>query len=335
VRGAAKHRPVAVDAYDITVGHGDHIVQFYERDTELLAAVTPYLAAAVRAGEVAIVIATEAHRREFEAELRADGVDLAKARAEGKFLSLDAAATMALFMRDGHIDRDGFNEVIGGIVRAAAGSSRRVRAYGEMVALLWEAGDVLGAIELETLWHELGREVSFALFCSYPASAVSHPEHAEAVDQVCHLHSAVLDTPVGRRPERPERLPDVEVTAEFAGEHDMPGRARRLVAAALEQCGHDEILVGDAALVLSELASNAVLHAGSPFSVAVRTKDSTLRIAVSDSTPLLAGSRDGLIPRPTHGLSLVQALCCCWGVEGTAGGKVVWAELSYRTANDG
>jgi hypothetical protein len=126
-----------------------------------------------------------------------------------------------------------------------------------------------------------------------------------------------------------ERLSDVGVTAEFAGEYDMPGRARRLVVAALEQCGHDEILVADAALVLSELASNAVLHAGSPFSVAVRSGDSSLRIAVSDSTPLLSSLKDGgLIPRPTHGLSLVQALCCCWGVEGTAGGKVVWGELA-------
>jgi len=328
VRGAAEDRPVSVGAHDITVGHGDHIVQFYERDADLLATVTPYLATALRAGEVAIVIATEAHRREFEAELRAEGVDLVRARAEGRFLSLDAAATMALFRRGGRIDRDCFHEVIGGIVRAATGSSRRVRAYGEMVALLWEGGDVLGAIELEELWHELGREVSFSLFCSYPASAVSRPGDAEALRQVCRLHSAALDTPVGVTPELAEQLPDVEVMAEFAGESDMPGRARRLVVAALEQRGHDEILVGDAALVLSELASNAVLHAGSPFSVVVRTRDSRLRIAVSDSTPPLSSSPDGgLIPRPTHGLSLVQELCSCWGVEGTAGGKVVWAEL--------
>ena len=92
-----------------------------------------------------------------------------------------------------------------------------------------------------------------------------------------------------------------DMAAEFTAEHDMPGRARRLVVAVLEQCGHDEILLGDAALVLSELASNAVLHARSPFSVAVRTKDSMLRIAVSDSAPLLSGLRDGgLIPRSTH-----------------------------------
>jgi len=302
---------VAVDVRDLTVGHGDHVVQFYQRDSELLAAVTPYLLAAVRAGEAVIVIATEAHRREFEAELRADGVDLAQARADGTFVALDAADTIALFTIDGRIDRDRFHEVVGGIVRTAAASARRVRAYGEMVALLWDAGDVLSAIELETLWHELGHEVSFSLFCSYPAASVLGSEHAQALHQVCGLHSAVLD-----------------VVAEFSAERHMPGSARRLVVAALEQSGHDELLVGNAALVLSELASNAVLHAGTPFAVTVRAESSTLCIAVEDSAPLLANVPDGgLIPRPAHGLSLVQALCSRWGAEASARGKVVWAEL--------
>ena len=319
---------MAVDVRDLTVGHGDHVVQFYQRDSELLAAVTPYLLAAVRAGEAVIVIATEAHRREFEAELRADGVDLAQARADGTFVALDAADTIALFTIDGRIDRDRFHEVVGGIVRTAAASARRVRAYGEMVALLWDAGDVLSAIELETLWHELGHEVSFSLFCSYPAASVLGSEHAQALHQVCGLHSAVLEPLPGGAWELLRRRTDVDVVAEFSAERHMPGSARRLVVAALEQSGHDELLVGNAALVLSELASNAVLHAGTPFAVTVRAESSTLCIAVEDSAPLLANVPDGgLIPRPAHGLSLVQALCSRWGAEASARGKVVWAEL--------
>jgi hypothetical protein len=326
---AAEDRAVAVGVRDATVGDGEHVVLFYERDSELLAAVTPYLAAAVGTGEVAIVIATESHRRAFEAGLESEGIDLAKARAEGTFLALDAAATMALFMVHGQVDRDAFHEVVGGMVRAAGASGRPLRAYGEMVALLWQAGDVLGAIELETLWHELGLEVSFALFCAYPAASVSGSEHAQALDRVCDLHSAVLEPPAGSVGEPPRPPSEVEVAGAFTAERDMPGRARRLVVAALEQSGHNELLVGDVALVLSELASNAVLHAGSSFSVTVRTEASTLRVAVQDSSPLRSSLRNGgLIPRPTHGLSLVQALSSRWGVEGTPDGKVVWAELS-------
>jgi hypothetical protein len=314
---------VAVDGQDIAIVDGDHVVQFYERDSELLAAVTPYLAAAVRAGEVAIVIATEAHRRAFEAGLSEQGIDLARADADGTFLSFDAAATLALFAVDGQVDRDAFQEVIGQIVRDAAATGRRVRAYGEMVALLWEAGDVLAAIELETLWHELGGEVSFALFCAYRAASVSGSESEQALHRVCDLHTAVLE------PELPSKV--VDVAAEFSAERDMPGRARRLVVAALEQGGHDENLIGDAALVLSELASNAVLHAGSAFSVAVREQDATLRIAVEDSARLPPGlCNGGLIPHPAHGLGVVQALSRRWGVEGTPHGKVAWAELDMR-----
>jgi anti-sigma regulatory factor (Ser/Thr protein kinase) len=134
----------------------------------------------------------------------------------------------------------------------------------------------------------------------------------------------------------------VEVVAEFAAEREAPGQARRLAVAALRQRGHDESLVQDAALVLSELATNAVVHAGSPFSVAVRTQESVLRVAVQDASPLDAASPEqswapeqgsvtghGLVARAGHGLGLIDVLATRWGVEASASGKVVWAELPY------
>ncbi len=136
-----------------------------------------------------------------------------------------------------------------------------------------------------------------------------------------------------------ERGAEREMIAEFATELDSPGRARRLVVAALHQWGH-ESLVDDAALVLSELATNAVLHARSPFSVVVRKQRSGLRIAVGDEQPLSTSAREqGLTARAGHGLSLIDVLCTRWGVEEGTGEseeasekKVVWAELPYGTA---
>jgi anti-sigma regulatory factor (Ser/Thr protein kinase) len=324
---------MAVETRDIAAGTGDHVVQFYKDDSELVGAVGPYLVAAARAGEVAIVIATEAHRRAFEAALEADGIDLAAANAGGTFFSLDAASVMAAFMADGRIDHDAFGEVIGGLVRKAAESGRGVRAYGEMVALLWDAGDVLAAIELETLWNDLARESPFSLFCAYPAASVAGSAHAEAFHRVCHLHSAVLSPRVEGCQELADRFLEAEfvVEAEFAAERDAPGRARRMVLAALRQRGHGEAFTDDVELVVSELASNAVLHAGSPFSIAIRVEDSMLRVAVRDAAPLGDAVRgEGLIPQPMHGLGFVDALSTRWGVESTHAGKVVWAELSYE-----
>jgi anti-sigma regulatory factor (Ser/Thr protein kinase) len=333
---------VAVETQDSAIERGEHVVQFYEDDAELLEAVGPYLAAAAVAEDVAIVISTEAHRQAFEAALEGDRIDVAGIIASGMFLWLDAASTMATFMADGKIDQDIFDEVIGGLVRTAAESGRPVRAYGEMVALLWDEGNVLGAIELERLWNELARELPFSLFCSYPAGSVAGSEHAEALHQVCHMHSSVLHSPASEDSDAAgdgawekeaaalEEAAVFEVVAEFAAEREAPGRARRLVVTALREWGQDESLVQDAALVLSELATNAVVHAGSAFSVAVRAQESVLRVAVQDASPLDAASPErGLIARTGHGLGLIDVLATRWGVEATASGKVVWAELPY------
>jgi anti-sigma regulatory factor (Ser/Thr protein kinase) len=318
---------MATPTHDVSLG-GGHVVHFYEQDPELVDAVAGYIAAGVAADEVVIVIATEAHRDAFALALELAGVDTVKGRAGERLVFLDAATTMAAFMRDGPIDRDAFHQVVGGLLRTAAESGCAVRAYGEMVSLLWDAGDIVGAIELETLWNELGRELPFSLYCAYPAASVSGTEHAQALHQVCHLHSSVLHGARGNDLHTPE-VPSVrELVAEFAAERSSPGHARRLMLGALAEWGCGASLLQDAAVVVSELATNAVLHAASSFSLSVTLEDSLLRIAVRDARPLSATVSDGgLSPQPTHGLGLVEALSLRWGAEGTAQGKAVWAEL--------
>lgn len=85
----------------------------------------------------------------------------------------------------------------------------------------------------------------------------------------------------------------------------------------------------DAALVLTELAANAVLHTSSSFTVSVSSDGSMLRIAVCDGGPIagvLAGH--GLIPHPARGLGLIDAISADWGTAAVSGGMVVWADLS-------
>ncbi len=138
-----------------------------------------------------MAIATEEHRQAFADFLERDGVDLDDARARGTLVLLDAAATMAAFIDDGQIDHGAFHAAVGGLIRGAGGGGRRVRAYGEMVALLWDAGDVLAAIELECLWNDLRRELPFSLFCAYRAASVAGSELTTALHDVCSLHSTV------------------------------------------------------------------------------------------------------------------------------------------------
>ncbi len=149
-----------VQTRESMVGDGEHVVQFYDGDADLIRAVGDYLTRAVSEGEAAIVIATEEHRQAFEAELVGGGIDVARAVADGSLVWLDAAQTLATFMREGVVDAARFRAGLSPVVRRAQHGGRPVKAYGEMVALLWDAGDVLGAIEVEKLWNDLGRELA-------------------------------------------------------------------------------------------------------------------------------------------------------------------------------
>lgn len=294
------------------------MVQFYEDDSDLAQAVGSYLARGIRAGEVAIVIATPEHRAAFQAELAATGVDTATAEQDGTLIWLDAAQTLARFMPSGCVDPDLFRNVIGGLMAELSRTGRPIKAYGEMVALLWDEGDVLGAIELEKLWNGLSAELSFSLWCAYHGHSLAPHEHADELHEVCRLHTSVV----------------AEATARFAAGVDAPLAARRFVTSVLARRPYLGLVAPDEAeLVVSELATNAVIHACTPFSVTVALEGVAIRISVrdwSESPPIVRD--DGPAARSGRGLRLVDAIAHDWGVDPDPAGKTVWADLPLREA---
>lgn len=151
------------------LGRRDHAVLFYRDDEELTDRVSEYLLSALEDGGVVIVVATPDHRRSFERCLTGAGVDGAAARARGAYLAADAIETMRGFMVAGWPDPAGFWQAISSLLRPAAEAGQPVRIFGEMVALLWEAGLIDAAVELEVLRNELGVRYLFSLLCAYPA----------------------------------------------------------------------------------------------------------------------------------------------------------------------
>jgi anti-sigma regulatory factor (Ser/Thr protein kinase) len=119
-----------------------------------------------------------------------------------------------------------------------------------------------------------------------------------------------------------------ELRAEFSVRRDAPGCARHFVADALVRWGQDGDLIEDAKLVVTELATNALVHARSPFSVAVRAENARVHVSVRDYSPVTPTLCDEGPSVPSgHGIRLVDALSADWGVELTADGKTVWADL--------
>lgn len=103
---------------------------------------------------------------------------------------------------------------------------------------------------------------------------------------------------------------------------------RAAARAVLRRAGCDEDLTGDALLCLSELVTNALLHAGGSICVEITASASTVRLAVTDGMALV----DRLAQATGRGLDIVDQLTQDWGVvETTADGrpaKTVWAQLA-------
>ena len=175
---------------DLSASEGGHFVQFYEQSPYLVERVSAFIAPGLNAGEAAIVIATPEHRESIEVALEARGIDVAAMRQQGSYVDLDAAETMSLFMVDGQPDPRRFVEVIGGAITQARPKAQFpiVRAYGEMVALLWAQGRQGAAINLEELWNELLGHHPFSLMCGYPIEGLGEPD-SPTVRQMMAAHS--------------------------------------------------------------------------------------------------------------------------------------------------
>lgn len=310
---------------DVTLTKTEHIVRFYERDEELVAPVAELLADALAKGCPVVAIMAAEHRRAVEQRLaellpRSGGGESAPPE-EPRLVALDADDTLAEILVDGRPDAARFDEVVGAAVRLAAGRGRPLVAYGEMVDRLWQAGQVVAAVRLEELWNALLEKVPFTLHCAYRSEG-----GAEGLVDVCGLHSSVA-------PGSPGEVPARSAARTFACDA-LAARAARGFAketlTGLPQDVRESVL-----LVVSELATNAVVHAGSEFTISFAFLPHVVRVAVSDCS-FVAPSEHAVASDhfSGRGLRIVSALSSRWGCLPAKDGKVVWAEVARRGADE-
>ena len=170
-----------------------HFVRFYDDDNALVKEITQFIGTGLAAGHGGIVIATPAHVTEIERRLLASGCEIATAKETGQYVALDAAATLSRFMVNGWPDDQRFHEVVGGLIRQAEHLHSWVRAFGEMVALLWAEQKQDAALHLEKLWNDLANSYySFSLFCAYPIKDFDDDMSRHRFKDVCTEHSRIL-----------------------------------------------------------------------------------------------------------------------------------------------
>jgi hypothetical protein len=170
-----------------------HAVQFYERPSSLIAQVSRYVVEGLRStDEAAIVICTADHLASLESELASAGIDPSIARDQGRYVALDAVDTLRQFMVADRPDRSRFVEVVGGELIRAQARYPRVRAFGEMVAVLWANGQSAAALELEEMWNELLGHHPFSLLCAYSMGALGRPTSLQTITDIAKVHDHVI-----------------------------------------------------------------------------------------------------------------------------------------------
>lgn len=119
-----------------------------------------------------------------------------------------------------------------------------------------------------------------------------------------------------------------EVSQHFACDLTSPGDARRFACEVLQQWHRPE-LIGAAELVVSELATNAVVHAKSAFVLTLANLGLSVRLSISDDSTVQPELQHPDMATPHgRGMLLVAAMTDGWGTEPRLDGKTVWALLS-------
>jgi hypothetical protein len=172
--------------------HCTHGVVFYQDEALLSGGVARHVAAALRAGDPALVLARPGLLREVTIELHrqhVQGVPFGPDR--GTLVALEAEETLARICVAGRPDARRFDEVIGTAVRNLAAAGRRVAAYGELVGVLCARGQYKEALRLEDMWNELLASVHASLLCGYAQALFAAPETRGFADAIRAAHTEV------------------------------------------------------------------------------------------------------------------------------------------------
>jgi hypothetical protein len=165
-------------------------VQFFDSDESRADNVASFLADGYRAGEPIVVIARPVNWALMMERLQFLGVPVQSAIAKGTLIVKDAHETLDEISPSGSPDAAAFESIVGKAVMTLSRRGR-VRAYGEMVDMLAQRGELADAIALEQLWNDLGSRASFFLMCGYSAAHFVATGTHRALLDICKAHSGV------------------------------------------------------------------------------------------------------------------------------------------------
>jgi len=174
---------------------GKHFVQLYKADEAALCNnVAQYICQGLRRGDGVLVVATSGHHAMFSHCLDRFGVDLADVLGSRQLVFWDAQQTLRQFMVDDQPDRECFEKVLRAAIREVrpTGQAQSLRAYGEMVGILWNARQYAAAIQLGRLWNKLLEQSGISLYCAYAIDIFDRDFDVSNLDVILGAHTQLV-----------------------------------------------------------------------------------------------------------------------------------------------
>lgn len=165
-----------------------HEIDFYTDENSLLNRVTEFIASALKAGGLVVVVATRAHRESIVQSLRSRTVNIDQAEAQGRYVAVDAVAMLSKVMVDEMPDPVRFKNELSKLVDESS-SGREVAIYGEGVEILLEQGNIEAAVAMEKLTNEFGRHYPIHVLCACRLGIAENSIPTDAFERICAQHS--------------------------------------------------------------------------------------------------------------------------------------------------
>lgn len=183
---------LALDRAQKANGASTHSVYFYTKEVSLQNGVASFIGRSLKAGNAAIVVATEPHRRSLLLRLEALGLEIEAMEKQGRYISFDAAEALSAFMVHGRFDSARCQELFGNAITKAANAAGkkqcRVAVFGECVDLLLKGGNLEATIQMEKVGNQLAKRYNIEIVCAYALTGV---QRAGMFERICAEHSAV------------------------------------------------------------------------------------------------------------------------------------------------
>lgn len=168
---------------------GSHIVQVCQNKASQVEVVTRYIKAGLLNGEAVIIIARPALRKAVITKMDALGLDVQTFKSQGQITFFDAEFLLSSFLIDGVLEEQAFQEFIGFPIQVAQLKFGKVRTFGEMVDVLWKAGQCDTAMQLEDLWNNLSKKQEFSFLCTYFLDSLNPDVYDDSLERICNHHT--------------------------------------------------------------------------------------------------------------------------------------------------